>query len=726
MRHLLKSIICFCCIPFFFVTTGYSSNEITLEQIYKQYLFFPRTIGKLRSMNDGEHYTVLESSREIVRYEYKTGEVQDTIFSTDRIEPEEISSLTDYRFNEDETVLLITTEQNSIYRHSFSSDYYVYLLNEGRLIPVFTRGEQQLAAISPDGKKVSFIYENNLYIKDLKSSNISAITTDGAVNSIINGMPDWVYEEEFALKTGYYWSPDSRKIAYYRFDESKVMEFNMTLYEGLYPEWYRYKYPKAGENNARVDIYVYDLTTGTAKIMETGQDTDRYIPRIKWLPNSNEICLIELNRLQNEAKIRIADVFSGKSRVFYTETNEKYISEYMDDFVTFFDKGQKALIMSEKDGYKHLYQYRVDGTMINQVTKGRWAVDKLYGFDESNGIVYFSSTEVSPLERHVYSVQLNGDKKVRITEKRGMNILQFSSGFNYYILTHSDANSPFEYSLHGKDDELIRILEDNSELKDLMKINDFVKKEFFSFQPEHGIFLNGYQIVPPDFNKRRKYPVLVYVYGGPESQLVLDKWDYMMAWFQLLARKGYIIVCVDNRGTDGRGEDFSKSTYMQLGKLETEDQIALAEYLANQSFVDKKRIGIFGWSYGGTMSLLCLLKGNHIFKMGIAVAPITNWRYYDTIYTERFMRTPQENPEGYDENSPVQFVKNLEGNLLLIHGMADDNVHFQNSIMIVNKLIESDKQFDVQFYPNKNHGIYGGNTTYHLYKRMTDYIINAL
>ncbi|MBA7519331.1 Dipeptidyl aminopeptidase 4 [subsurface metagenome] len=677
-------------------------------------------------MNDGEHYTVLESSREIVRYEYKTGEVQDTIFSTDRIEPEEISSLTDYRFNEDETVLLITTEQNSIYRHSFSSDYYVYLLNEGRLIPVFTRGEQQLAAISPDGKKVSFIYENNLYIKDLKSSNISAITTDGAVNSIINGMPDWVYEEEFALKTGYYWSPDSRKIAYYRFDESKVMEFNMTLYEGLYPEWYRYKYPKAGENNARVDIYVYDLTTGTAKIMETGQDTDRYIPRIKWLPNSNEICLIELNRLQNEAKIRIADVFSGKSRVFYTETNEKYISEYMDDFVTFFDKGQKALIMSEKDGYKHLYQYRVDGTMINQVTKGRWAVDKLYGFDESNGIVYFSSTEVSPLERHVYSVQLNGDKKVRITEKRGMNILQFSSGFNYYILTHSDANSPFEYSLHGKDDELIRILEDNSELKDLMKINDFVKKEFFSFQPEHGIFLNGYQIVPPDFNKRRKYPVLVYVYGGPESQLVLDKWDYMMAWFQLLARKGYIIVCVDNRGTDGRGEDFSKSTYMQLGKLETEDQIALAEYLANQSFVDKKRIGIFGWSYGGTMSLLCLLKGNHIFKMGIAVAPITNWRYYDTIYTERFMRTPQENPEGYDENSPVQFVKNLEGNLLLIHGMADDNVHFQNSIMIVNKLIESDKQFDVQFYPNKNHGIYGGNTTYHLYKRMTDYIINAL
>ncbi len=715
--------------PFLLLFLAYpvqASNEITLEQIYREFLFEPNTIEGFNPMNDGKYYSVLGNARHIVQYDYLTGKSSDTIFSLDKINEFGISMITDYTFSKDEHVILITTEQIEIYRHSFSSEYYVYLRDKNQLIPVFTEGKQQLAAVSPDGQKVAFAYENNLYIKDIETNNITAITTDGLRNSIINGMPDWVYEEEFTLETGYYWSPDSRKIAYYRFDESRVKEYQITMYHDLYPEVYNYKYPKAGESNAQVDIYVYDMVRGTSEKMQTEAEEERYIPRIKWLPNSDELCIIELNRLQNEAKVKIADIFSGKSRIFYTEVNDKYISEFTDDFVTFTDSGNKALIMSEKDGYMHICQYDIDGTFINQVTRGPWETDKIYGIDEYSKTLYYSSTEISALERHVYAIQFDGSNKKRISTKKGVNTIQFNSEFTYYILVRSDANTPYEYTLHNKEGKTIRILENNTELQDAMQSYGFVQKEFFSFKPKHSIELYGYKIMPPDFNGKRKYPVLIYVYGGPESQLVLDEWSNRLPWFQLLAQKGYIIACIDNRGTDGRGEEFKKTTYMQLGKLETEDQLALAEHLSDLPYVDENRIGVFGWSYGAYMSLLCLLKGNQLFAMGIAVAPVTNWRYYDTIYTERFMRTPRENQAGYDENSPIHFADRLKGKLLLVHGMADDNVHFQNSVMLVNKLIEADKQFDVQFYPNKNHGIYGGNTSYHLYKRMTNYILNTL
>jgi dipeptidyl-peptidase-4 len=381
-----------------------------------------------------------------------------------------------------------------------------------------------------------------------------------------------------------------------------VKEFNMTLYEDLYPQWYKFKYPKAGEENAKVDIFVYDIDKNSITLMETGDNKERYIPRIKWLPNSQELCVTELNRLQNEAKLRIADVSSGQSFVFYTEKDDKYISEFTDDFVTFFDSGNKALILSEKDGYMHIYLYKLDGTLLNQVTKGLWEVDEFYGLDESNGILYYSSTEISPLERHIYSIRLDGSEKTKIpSSKKGMNSVRFNSEYSNYILIHSDANTPYTYEIYNKEHKLVRTLEDNRLLKELMLSNGFEKKEFFSFKPEHGIELNAYKILPPNFKKNKKYPVLIYTYGGPESQLVLDEWHSRMPWFQYLAQHGYIVVCLDNRGTDGRGEAFKKSTYMKLGNLESEDQIALAEYLAQQSFVDKDRIGVFGWSYCGVV-----------------------------------------------------------------------------------------------------------------------------
>lgn len=702
------------------------SDKITLEQIYLDRMFVPSDIESMQPMNDGDYYAILENSGYIVICDYLTGKIRDTIFSPDMFYGSEIPVITDFSFNDDESVILLTSERKEIFRHSFSSNYYIFQRENKNLMPVYSEGEQQLATISPDGQNVSFVYKNNLYIKNIETKNITKVTSDGLLNSIINGMPDWVYEEEFTLTTGHYWSPDSRKIAFYKFDESNVKEFNLTLYENLYPEWFAYRYPKAGEKNARADIYVYDIVNGSEKKMDLGENEEKYIPRIKWLTDSKELCVVELNRLQNEIKIHLLNISTGVSKIFYKESNAKYISECTDDFVTFFDSGEKALIMSEKDGFMHLYQYKTDGTLINQVTIGKWELDRFYGIDEKSRTVYYSSTEVSPLERHIYSVDLDGGAKTKISQKKGVNLIQFNSDFSYYLLVHSDANTPYEYTIYDREGKVIRILEDNARLKKLTRQFDFIEKEFFSFRPEHGVSLNGYKIMPVNFNRGKKYPVLIYVYGGPESQLVLDEWNYRLPWFQLLAQKGYIIVCVDNRGTNGRGEEFKKSTYLQLGKLETEDQICLAEYLSELSYVDANRIGIFGWSYGGYMSLLCLMKGNDKFKMGIAVAPVTSWRYYDTIYTERFLRRPEDNPEGYDENSPLNFVDRLNGKLLLVHGMADDNVHFQNSAMLINKLVEADKQFDGQFYPNKNHFLYGGNTTYHLYKRMTDYILNTL
>jgi len=698
------------------------TQKITLEDIYKKGKFTQKSVRGLRSMDDGIHYTVLEKNSRIVKYSYKTGKEVETLF--DASEYGQISGFERYEFSEKEGKILIATRVHPIYRRSFTAEFYVYNREDQNLKPLSANGPQRLATFSPQGNKVGFVRNNDLFIKDLKQGTEKQITHDGKYNHIINGTTDWVYEEEFAITQGFHWSPDGDKIAFYKFDESRVKVFHMTMYQDqLYPEDYTFKYPKAGEKNSIVKIFVYDLEAGTTKEMETGEETDLYIPRIKWTPNNNRLCMIRMNRLQNKVEIMVANAQTGDSRVIYQETNPYYISQIGDDYPTFIKDGEQFIIYSEKSGYNHLYLYDLEGNLVHQITSGEWDVTSFIGYDDQQQRVFYSSAEKSPLKRHVYSVDADGSDKRLITRKDGWNHANFSKGYKYYINYHSTANSPQVVTLHNRNGKLIRTLEENSELKQNMQAYGFTDKEFTKINtPSSEYDLNAYTIKPADFDPDKEYPLFMYLYGGPGSQEVTDRWGGRMAWFQMLAQRGYVIAVVDNRGTGARGQHFKKMTYGELGKYETIDQIEAARYFGDKDYIDASRIGIFGWSYGGFMSSNCLFQGNETFSMAIAVAPVTNWRYYDTIYTERFMGLPQDNAGGYDENSPVNHVDGLKGDYLLIHGTGDDNVHFQNSIELAEQLVQANKQFEMQFYPDKNHGIYGGNTTFHLYTRMTHFI----
>ena len=698
-------------------------NDLTLEMIFRYNLFNANRVTGIQSTKDGLDYYQLEDSRYIIKYSYETGEIIDTLFSLINLEEPEFNTLSSFEINEDENVILLGTEKEKIYRYSYLTTYYIYDKINGKISPLFSEGKQRLAELSPDGQKVAFVYENNLYLKDIRAGKVTQITNDGMRNQIINGAPDWLYEEEFHLLKGFYWSADSRKLAYYHFDESKVREYSLTFYGDVYPELYTYKYPKAGSTNPKVDVCIFDLISGISKTMNVASDSDSYLPRIKWLPISSRLCIITLNRLQNKADIYLCDAESGNSQHFYTEQNEKYISDIDDTFITFSDSEKAVIIRSDRDGYRHLYHYTLDGRLIGQITQGNWEVDEFYGYDEDSGRLFYTSTEISPLERHLYSINIDGTSKKQLTTESGTHSASFNSTFQYYVLASSDAQTPYLFRLFDSQGNLIRTLENNVILQYLTKEYAFSRKEFFTFRSHDSTDLYAYRILPPGFRKNRKYPVLIYVYGGPESQSVTDSWENRLAWFQLLAQKGYIIICADNRGTDGRGEAFRKPIYMQLGKLELDDQLALTEYLTDQKYIDKNRIGIFGWSYGGYMVLNSLTHGNGIYKTGIAVAPVTDWRFYDTAYTERYMRKPSENEESYFTGSPLNFIDNLEGNLLLIHGLADDNVHFQNSAELITRVKEADKNIDMYIYPNENHSMRGPNSLYHVYSIITEYIL---
>jgi dipeptidyl-peptidase-4 len=623
--------------------------------------------------------------------------------------------------------LLLTTKKENIYRHSFSAEYYIYDLEKSTLTPLSENGKQQLATFSPDGKKVAFVRSNNLFWKDLESNQENQLTFDGEYNKIINGAPDWVYEEEFGFNKAFVWSTDSKKIGYYRFDERHVKQFNMTMYEGLYPEWYQFKYPKAGERNAIVTIHVVNLETNNSIRMDIGPEEDQYIPRIKWTRDPDLLSIIRLNRLQNHVEVLHGDATTGETEVVYEEKEDKYVSEATDQMITYINNNEEFLLLSEREGWMMIYLYNFLTKELSSISDAGYDIHSLLGFDEKTNKVYYSSHERGSLYLDTYSIRIDGKKKKLITKRKGWNETEFSNGFKYFINKYSTINTPPVISLHSKGGMEIRILENNRILAELMKSYNFSTVEFFNFKTTENIELAGYMIKPSDFDPSKEYPLFMYVYGGPESQNVQDRFSsHRGAWFQYLTQQGYIVACVDNRGTNARGEEFRKSTYLELGKYETIDQIEAAKYLGDLEYVDEQRIGIFGWSYGGFMSLNCLFKGPDVFRMAISVAPVTNWRYYDTIYTERFMRTPQENPDGYDRNSPILFTDQMKGKLLLIHGMGDDNVHFQNSTELVKALVKSNKQFDSQFYPNKNHGIYGGNTTYHLYTRMTDFVLENL
>lgn len=703
--------------------TIYAQKDITLEDIWRDQTFETKTVPGFEFLNDGKHYTRLESSQ-INKYDITTGKFVEMILNGIDLRGTAgfNGKIGSYTFSDDEQKILLVSEQEQIYRRSFRAKYHVYDFNTKILTPVYEDGLLMNATFSPDATKVAYVWENDLYYFDIDSGITLPITDDGKKNHIINGSTDWVYEEEFAIVKAFWWSPDSKNIAYIKFDESDVKEFTMTYHEGeLYPRYETFKYPKVGEKNSDVSVHIYNLDTEKSLNADVGNLEDMYIPRVKWTQDPNELCVFKMNRHQNHLQLMIVDAAKGQSSLLLDEKNEYYID--ITDDLTFLKDGKHFVWTSEKSGFNHIYLYDMKGHEVRALTQGNYDVTAFYGVDEKRKLVYYQSVEESPMERDVYKVSLNGRNKRKMSPKEGSNSARFSSTYDYYTLVHSGINIAPSYKVFDRNGRLIRSIEENEHIPNLQKEYAVNPVEFFSFTTKEDVSLNGWMIKPPNFNENNQYPVFMYLYGGPGSQQVLDAWkgaNYW--WFQMLAHQGYIVACVDNRGTGGRGEEFKKSTYLELGHLETIDQIEAAKYLGGLPYTDASRIGIFGWSYGGYMSSLCLLKGNDVFKAAIAVAPVTSWRWYDTIYTERYMRTEDENPDGYKDNSPVYFADRLKGNYLLVHGSTDDNVHFQNSMEMANALVKANKQYDTYVYPGRNHGINGGNARLHLYTKMTNFL----
>ncbi len=711
---LLIGIACF--------TSSYSQKkDITLEEIWKENQFYPKSVRGFNSMNDGEHYSTMErveDGQEIIKYKFKSGKKVRTLFKSADFEIQKVGR---YTFSEDEKQLLLATETEKIYRHSSKSVFYIYNVFTDKLTKL-TDDKVMYATFSPQANKVAYVFENNLFIQNIKSGKVIQVTTDGEKNHIINGASDWVYEEEFALVRSFEWAPDGEHIAYYKFDESAVKEFSMDLFKGgLYPTQEVFKYPKAGEDNSVVKVYFYNLTANKSTFIYTEKDYE-YIPRIKWTNNPKVLALYGMNRHQNELDFVLVNAEDGSNKVLFTEKDKYFIDIH--DNLTFLPE-DNFIWTSEKDGFNHIYIKDFEG-YETQITKGNWEVTSFHGVDSDKMKIFYTSTEDGSINRSLFVQDLEGGEKTRLTTKNGTNSTSFSKGLKYYMNSVSTANSAPVYTLHTADGKQLKTLEDNTDFNTKMEEFNLSEKEFFTVKTEDAE-LNAWMIKPPNFDKNKEYPLFMFVYGGPGSQQVKNSFggtNYY--WYQMLAQKGYIVACVDNRGTGGKGAEFKKMTYKELGKYETIDQINAAKYFGGLNYIDSNRIGIQGWSYGGYMSSLAITKGADVFSLAIAVAPVTNWRYYDNIYTERFMQTPQENASGYDENSPINHVEKLKGHYLLVHGGADDNVHVQNTMEMISALVKANKQFDLFIYPDKNHGIYGGNTRYHLYKKMTDFILKNL
>lgn len=707
-----------------FLPTFAQTEAITVEKIWKNYEFVTESVDGFRSMNDGSYFskiTMTDQGPSVTKHAFAdysgSGE---TIIKASLLKK---IGIDDYSFNADETKALITTQTTSVYRRSYTAVFYMIDLKSGTVQPLDEQHEPQtLAEYSPDGTKVSYVHKNNLYVKDIASGKVTQLTKDGEQNKIINGTTDWVYEEEFSITKGYEWSPDSKWIAFLRFDESKVKEFNMEYFFELYPMLYTFKYPKAGEDNSKVSAHMIAAKGGKAKPIDLGNY--EYIPRLKWSGSENKLVVQTLNRHQNELKYHLVSFTKKKfsTKVFYTETSKTYID--IDDNLLILDDGNTILRTSEKDGFNHVYALTFDGNS-KAITSGKWDVIECLGVD-ADQYVYYTSAESGSIHKALYKIKMDGSSKTRISNEYGTTDAEFSNGMKYFIKTYSTAKTAPIYTLcNNKGDDIV-VLEDNAAYMDNLSKYNVPTKEFVTFKG-HEMELQGWMIKPVDFDPTKKYPVYINIYGGPGSNTVSDSWGgFNHMYHLLLAQSGYIVVSVDPRGTMYRGAEFKKSTYLELGKLETEDFIAVAKELQTKSYVDPARIGIMGWSYGGFMTSLAMTKGADYFKMGIAVAPVTNWRYYDNIYTERFMRTPAENEKGYDDNSPINHVAKLKGNYLLIHGSGDDNVHYQNTMEMINALVRENKQFDLFIYPNKNHGIYGGNTRNHLFQMMYDYTLKNL
>ncbi|UBB90326.1 S9 family peptidase [Candidatus Kaistella beijingensis] len=691
------------------------SQEITLDKIYSGY-YRGKNIAGIASLKNGENYAVIEQGG-IAKYSYKTSQKEGNIVD---------GNFQSYIFNDDESKILLLKESEPIYRHSFLGKFDVKDLKSGKVLSLNNGNFVQEPTFSPDGTKVAFIVDNNLYYQELSSGKIIQITNDGKKNSILNGLADWVYEEEFGHARQYEWTKNSDAIVFVKSDESEVPEMYIPIYgKQLYPSEMRFKYPKAGEKNSIVSAQLFRLDSGKTTPLNLGSFKNYYIPNVYKTAKADEIMLITSDRIQNASDVLKVNTKTGNITKLFTESDDKWVDT---DNVTLEFLADNSFIWgSERDGNRHLYWYDQNGKLKKQITKGNWEVTDYYGFNPKTKEVLVQTTEKGSINKVVSKINIETGKSTLLSNAEGNNSASFSGNYNYFIETSSSAKKPYTFVLKDGNGKTMKELQNNNEQLKKLEADNFVTKEFFTIPNEAGDQMNAYIMKPKDFDPNKKYPLFMFQYSGPGSQQVSNSWDGGNGlWFNHLVQKGYIVVCVDGRGTGYRGTKYKKVTYKNLGKYEIEDQIAAAKWLGNQSYIDKSRIGIFGWSYGGYMASLAMTKGADVFKAGIAVAPVTNWRYYDSIYTERFLQTPQENPEGYDQNSPTTFAKLLKGKFLLIHGTADDNVHFQNSMEFSEALIQNNKQFEFMAYPDKNHGIYGGQTRPQLYKKMTDFILENL
>lgn len=721
-----------------FVTGIQAQQKVTLRDI-AQGTYRAQGISGLKPMLDGEHYTQISSDhKRIVKYSFKTGEEVGTLFDVTTARDCDLKSFDDYILSPDEKLILIQTETKPIYRHSFTAVYYIYNVKNNKMEPLSNNGPQQVPLFSPDGNQIAFVRNNNIYlVKLLFGNSESQVTKDGEYNHVLNGIPDWVYEEEFSFNRAFDFSADSKMIAYVRFDESAVPMFSFPWYKGLapektsyatYPGAYEYKYPKAGEVNSKVSVHTYDIKSHVTRKMDLQIDSDGYIPRIKFTSDPEKLAIMTLNRHQNRLDLYMANPRSGLCKVAIRDEAEQYIKESAYSNIKFYS--EHIVMMSEKDGYNHLYLYTIAGNLVKQITKGQFEVTSFLGWDQKANVFYYASNEGSPLRTAIYKIDGKG-KKTKLSTRTGSNSAIFSTNQKYYINTFSNISTPTLITLNDNRGKELTTLLDNSKLKAQTAQLNMPQKEFFTFRTSSGVELNGWMMKPANFNANKKYPVILHQYSGPGSQQVIDRWGIGSfgdggLFEAYMCDKGYIMVCVDGRGTGGRGTAFEKCTYLQLGVKEAEDQVETARYLGTLPYIDGKRIGIWGWSFGGYNTLMSMSDGSGAFKAGVAIAAPSDWRFYDTVYTERFMRTPKENAEGYDAGSAIKRAPQLKGSLLLIHGTADDNVHYQNCAEYSEALVQAGIQFDMQVYTNRNHGIFGGKTREHLMNRVANFFIQNL
>ncbi len=724
-----KNFITLLFLAFTLITFG-QAQKITIEDIWNDYKFYPRGVAGYTAMPQSDYYTVVKRGG-IDRYSFATGDRVDMVLTNDdlvRLSDGvlDISDISRYEFSADEKRMMLVVDEESIWRRSSLAHYYVYdIVNRTLTLVADTNTKLRFAFLSEDGTKVLFARGYDLFYQEMATGKITQITHDGQENAILNGFADWVYEEELDMSSAASWSPDGSKIAFLRFDERRVKEYNFAIYDELYPTDFKYKYPKAGEDNSLVDVYIFDVASAQLTKVDLGDNSNCYFPRVYWLPNSQDAVILKLNRHQNRLDFIRYNTSTKVQDIIYTDENEKWLD--VTDNYYFLSDGKTMIVTSERDGFNHIYKVTLGGT-VTQLTTGKWEVNEIQYVDEAKKLIYYLSNESGVLNRDLYVINFDGKKKSLLTSGDGWNQTSFSPNGNFYRNQYSNLNTLPKYTINNSKGKELRVLNDNRAVQQTMDEYGFVKRELISIVTEDGTQLNGWMMKPANFDPNKKYPVMMNCYGGPGSQQVENAYSSAqdLAFYQMLAQHGYISVCVDGRGTAARGDEFKKVIYQQMGKYEAIDQIAAANWLKKQPYVDANRIGIWGWSFGGYLSALSLFRGEGAFKMAISVAPVTNWRYYDNIYTERFMRTPQENPDGYDLNSPTTYAKQLKGNYLLIHGTADDNVHFQNAMELVKALNEAGVEYDQFFFPNKNHFILGGNTRTYLYNKLAKYIFENL